>query len=84
MKHYTVSKGYGKILLEYIEKYLKNKKFNYIVLVPSKKALIKYYENLGYKIKYIPNNAINKENNNNQLIYNKEAVSQFMIMYKEL
>lgn len=84
VKHYTVSKGYGKILLEYIEKYLKNKKFNYIILVPSKKSLIKYYENLGYKIKYIPNNAINKENNNNQLIYNKEAVSQFMIMYKEL
>jgi hypothetical protein len=83
-EHYTISKGYGKILLEIIEKYLKNKNFEYLILIPSKKSLIHYYENLGYKIQYIPNNMINKENNNEQLKHNNEAVSQFMIMYKKL
>jgi hypothetical protein len=83
-KYYTISKGYGKILLQYIEEYLKEKGVKYIILIPSKSSLIKYYEILGYKIKYIPNNSVSKENNNEALEYNKEAVSQFMIMYKNL
>jgi hypothetical protein len=84
VKHFTISKGYGRLLLLYIEEYLKNKGINYLILIPSKKSLIPYYEHIGYKIEYVPNNAINKENNNEQLKYNKEAVSQYMIMYKEL
>lgn len=83
VKHYTISKGYGRILLLYIE-YLRKEGINYLILIPSKKSLIPYYENLEYKIEYIPNNTVNKENNNEQLKYNKEAVSQYIIMYKEL
>jgi len=83
-KHYALNKGYGKILLEYIENYYKNKGIQYIILIPSTKSLIKYYEKLGYKIKYIPNESVNKEENNYQIRMNIEAISQYMIMYKEL
>lgn len=81
---YILSKGYGKILLQYIEHFLKEKGIQYLVLIPSVKPLIEYYTNAGYTIEYIPNNSIDKENNNYILKYNNQAVSQYMIMYKKL
>lgn len=81
---YILSKGYGKILLQYIEQFLREKGIEYLILIPSVKQLIEYYTKAGYIIEYIPNNTIDKENNNYILKHNSQAVSQYMIMYKKL
>jgi hypothetical protein len=81
---HVITKGFGKVLLEYIEQDLKNKGFEYIILVPSVKSLIKYYKSLGYKPQIIPNNKISKENEEYQMKYNKEYVTQSLIMYKKI
>lgn len=81
---YTLSKGYGKILLKYVENYLKSIGIDYLVLVPSVKQLINYYIKEGYTIEYIPNNSININENEYYIKHNRNYVSQYMIMYKKL
>jgi hypothetical protein len=81
---YILSKGYGMILLNYIEQYLKNIGIEYIILVPSKKVLIDYYIKAGYMIELIPNKLVNVNNNEYQRRYNYNYVSPFLIMYKKL
>ena len=43
------TKGYGKKILNFIEKYALKCQKNYLILQPDNKYLIKYYQNLGWK-----------------------------------
>jgi len=45
---YIMSKGYGKILLTYIETYMRKNDIQYIILMPSYAKLIAYYTKHGY------------------------------------
>jgi hypothetical protein len=80
---YILSKGYGKILLNHVEQYLKENGIEYLALVPSVKSLVKYYNSLGYKEYIMPNIEINEEYNRNARKYS-EYVSPNVLMYKEL
>ena len=75
---YILSKGYGKKLIMYIEKYLLENGIKHIILVPKSKSLVPYYMNLGYNLITldIPFNN-NKYRGNNYLPEN-------IIMYKNL
>jgi hypothetical protein len=77
---YIISKGYGKILLKYIELYLKEKGILYLALIPSSKKLIKYYENIGYILDI---KSININENNIMEKYSN-YISPNIFMYKKL
>jgi hypothetical protein len=81
---YILSKGYGKQLLRYVEQYLKDIGIEYIVLTPMSKPLIDYYTKLGYSVKIIPNNSVDKLNNNEMQRTPNSYVSENIIMYKKL
>jgi hypothetical protein len=77
-KEYILSKGYGKKLIMYIEKYLVENGIKHIILVPESKPLVPYYTNLGY-------NLITLDiplNNNNY--GGKNHLPKNIIMYKNL
>ena len=48
IKYSEVGKGYGRMLMNFIENYAKKKGIKKIILFPTKTA-IKFYEKLGYK-----------------------------------
>jgi hypothetical protein len=77
-KEYILTKGYGKKLITYIEKYLIENGIKHIILVPESKPLVTYYTNLGY-------NLITLDiplNNNNY--GGKKYLPKNIIMYKNL
>jgi hypothetical protein len=80
---YILSKGYGKILLEYIEQYLKSKGYEYLVLIPSSKSIIGYYLKSKY-IQNITNLEVNENYNKYIQHINNEYVSPNVIMYKKI
>ena len=84
-KAYTLSKGYGKILLDYIEKTLyKSYGIKYIVLQPSKNYLISYYSSIGYQTDIIPSFEYSENDYKMDCKYNKTCVPMNLIMYKKL
>jgi hypothetical protein len=83
-KYYILSKGYGKILINNIEKILKDKGIKYISLIPSKHSLIKYYTNLNYKLNKLNDIIINDINEQNAMRYNTEYISPNVFMYKQI
>lgn len=75
-----MSKGYGKILLNHIGHYLKEKGISYIVLIPSSNSLIEYYGKLGYIQDIFP---INIEENIEIDKYNN-YIAPNICMYKKI
>jgi len=60
---YTITKGYGKILLAFIESYMRKNGISYIILMPSNRELISYYTKHSY-IECIINMPMNNINSN--------------------
>lgn len=80
---YILSKGYGKVLLNNIEKILKDKGIQYISLIPANQSLIQYYEKLKYKRNTLDDIILNKTNDNT-MYKNTEYIEPNTFMYKEL
>jgi hypothetical protein len=78
-KEYILTKGYGKKLITYIEKYLIENGIKHIILVPKSKPLVPYYINLGYNLITLD---IPLKNNNNYRGNN--YLPENIIMYKNL
>jgi hypothetical protein len=77
-EEYILSKGYGKKLITYIEKYLLENGIKHIVLVPESKPLVPYYTNLGYNLITLD---ISLNNNNYR---GNNYLPENIIMYKNL
>lgn len=77
---YILTKGYGRKLLQQIEISLKKEGLRYLLLIPSRKWLLKYYTGLGYKID--TTGVVNHVNENNHK--NEERVPANLVMYKDL
>lgn len=83
---YTLTKGYGRRLIEYIEESLRREGIQYLFLTPSKTALLSYYTGLNYIVdKMNTRNTRKKENDQNENNQkNASYVSDNIIMFKDL